>query len=181
MSEASKSCSTCPDDKSCTTQKENAPCYGCSEQKTNVAKFFEQLKEVCFKFIENGGEILPSVFFLKDSSTDVVKTVLPPLPRELWQPFVFSMVKKFDADAYIFVVEQEIVAKPLNKPDATPEKDDNLLVFFAYFKDGSEQSDYMFISKDRKLLRDKRTIKQSSDLIIGNVYTALNMTKNIGA
>jgi hypothetical protein len=143
------------------------------ENQKNSAKIFEKLKEITFEFIEKGGELNPTVFFVSDSSTEIVRTSLVGVPKEFWQPFVLSMVKKLNPDAYIFVTELEMTAQPLNDPNAPIVKDDDLLMFFAYFKDGTEKSDYMYISKDRKLLRDKRTLKESEDLRIGNVFPAL--------
>jgi hypothetical protein len=146
-------------------------------------EFFNAVREIMFKKAQIKELELPWLFVLNEETNGVEFD----LPKPLWRLFVNFVVQIKKADAYITATEAWLTTDTeIYKKGKRPADDPNrlqLLLVSGYHKDGREKTDYVFVSEDRKLIRDpegqppivKDMLEHKSEahvenMVIGNIY-----------
>ncbi len=131
--------------------------------------FFAAVKEIVCEQAKKGEIRIPRIYLVKNGELSIGLLLCD---KVLWQPYTASLVIRADADAYVFVSEMEMTYKVLDgkEVDAPITKDDDMLAFFGYHKDGTQKTDNVYISKTRELLFNKQPPKTSIDMVVGDVY-----------
>jgi hypothetical protein len=142
--------------------------------KDDFEKFFDMVKKLAWLKAQGPELKIPEVM-LVDKDKKLTIAVLM-VNKPLWRPMTYGLVKKTNAEAYAVLTEMWVSHdRELRKLGLQPRDDPNaesVMCVFAYSKDGREKSDYVYITKDRKLQLEKRPIQPEDMLlmVIGNVF-----------